>query len=154
MRLYNATVTGTLQAGENVLLQLDLPVLGNRRARISSWDASFDGLIAGNNMRVRLVSDITDGTSTEGDVPVVLDGTHFDSVGSSEPYVRWAFTALPSVGRVIDGPLHMADPSYFSKQYSSGNEVVVDNGTRVSLRCTPSNMLAAVNYKANLIFAA
>lgn len=154
MRLYNAIATGTLQDGENVLIQIELPLLGGRRARISSWNASFNGIIAGNSLSIKLTRDSSSGTSTESDVPAVLDGTFFDAVESTEPITRWGFTALPTAGATIDGPLQASDPSYVFRQYASGREIVVGNDSRVSLRCTPSNMLAAVGYKVNVILAA
>lgn len=154
MRVYNATHTGTLGAGENLLLQLELPVLGYRRARITNWSVSFNGLIAGNILSFQLTRDDVDGVGGSYSDPVVLDGSYRDEIDTYEPAVKTGFTTLPTALSVIEGPLQASDTAYVSRQYATGEEPLLDAGSVTSLRCTPGGMVAPVGYKANLIFTA
>ena len=154
MRLYNAIAEGTLQEGENLLVQLDLQYLGFRRARVSSWSVSFDGLIAGNSLSFRIVRDDPGPFGLSFSRAVVLDGTHADEFDIYEPYIWTQFNSLPTALDVIEGPLQASDTSHVLRQYGSGRELILDYSSRTSLRCTPSDMLVPVNYKVNFIFSA
>lgn len=155
MRLYTASVTGTLKDGENVLLQVVQPLSSSGRARVLSWDVSFNGIIAGNSMTVSFTRDSDSGIALEQVDAVVLDGTYTTTYdGLVGPAVRSDFTINPTADTVIDGPMHASDPSFIKKQYASGREPTIDVVGQASLRCTPSNMLAAIGFKANIILVA
>lgn len=151
MRLYNAMATGTLEDAETALLQLYMHVTGSTRAKVVAWDVSFDGLVAGNSLTFRIVRDGSYVAPDETTYPAVLDGSFFDGEYASGPEVN-SISSLPSVGSVIEGPLYVADSSHVFRQYGSGKELTLDNFTRTSLRCTPSDMLVPVKYKVNFIF--
>jgi hypothetical protein len=155
MRLYAANATGTLADAETVLLQVAMPLAASGRARILSWDVSFNGIIAGNSVTLSLTRDSNSGTALVQENAVVLDGTHQVTYNlTNGPFMRSDFTVNPTASRTIDGPLQASDPSFTLKQYASGQEPVIDVVGQVSLRCTPDGMTAAVGYKANIIFVA
>jgi hypothetical protein len=155
MRLYAANATGTLLNAETVLLQVVMPLEASGRARILSWDVSFNGIISGNSVTFSLTRDSTSGTVVSQENAIVLDGTHqvtYDETNG--PFVRSDFTVNPTASDTLDGPLQASDPSFTLRQYASGQEPVIDATGQVSLRCTPVGMTAAVGFKANLIFVA
>jgi hypothetical protein len=154
MRVYNANHTGTLGVGENLLLQLELPTLGYRRARVVSWSVSFNGLIDGNVLSFSMTRDDVDGTATTTVDPVVLDGSFQDELVTYEPVCRSDFSVLPTALSVIEGPLQASDTAYVLRQYASHQEPVLEAPSLTSLRCTPGTMVAPVGYKVNMTFTA
>jgi hypothetical protein len=152
MRVYSASYTGTLAAGENILLQLETSP--DKRGRLSGWTVSFDAIVAGNNLSISLVEDSSAGDSAGSDSPAVMDGSHQTGPLDTEIGMAYGFSTNPTLGRVVDGPYLVSDTSMLSMQYASGEEPVLGNNARYSLRCTPSNLTVPVGFKVNLIFVA
>lgn len=149
MTLYNATGSGVIQTGTNVLIQVyGSDVLG--RMRIHSWDLSFQGIVAGNVMDVSLVASDNFGFPTRFTRASVLDGEA--KLSDASPNVAHDFTVDPTVEDVLDS-ISVVDSAFLRKQYAKGCEPVIGTSSGVDVRCTPSDLFTPVPYKVNITFS-
>lgn len=153
MTLYNATGSATIsETAETTVTQISFgTALG--RGRLLSWDVSFDGLIAGNNMTVSVhLTDAVAGTAFER--VSVLDGE--DKLSDQIPFYSTGNPfALPSE-QDID-VVNIADSAFYRRQYAKGREPIfqanVLTGLMLCATVTPSIIVAPVHCKMNLTFA-
>lgn len=153
MTLYNATASATIsEAAETTVTQIVFATaLG--RGRLLSWDISFDGLIAGNNMRVSLhTTDALGGILYER-VPVLSGESKFATLAPN--YSTENLFALTVENRL--DLVDVADSAFFRKQYAKGREpVFLANANTGSMLCAtvePSDLVAPVHCKMNLTFS-
>lgn len=149
MALYNATGSGLVGPGSNVLIQVyGSGVLG--RLRIHSWDLSFQGIVAGNLMRVTLAQAATLGTASQYVDPAVIDGE--SKFASVKPLAAVEFAPAPTLGDVLDD-LTVVDSGFMRKQYAKGREPVVGTSEGLVVACEPSDLFTPVPYKVNVTFS-
>lgn len=153
MTLYNATASAVIQDAETPVTLLTFSDTFGR-ARLTRWDVSFDGLIAGNNMTVSLyLTDATGGTvfqmipPMDGEDKFVDDGPFFASEPGTTPL---------AVADQLD-LVNVADSAYYKKQYAKGREPIFGGsavtGGMLCATVTPSALVVPVRCKMNLTFA-
>lgn len=154
MTLYNATASAIIGNAETPVTAITFSdTLG--RARLISWDISFDGLIAGNMMTVSLYVTDSVGGSAYANAPVV-DGENKVNVNETAYYATNPGTTPLSMDGQLD-LVYIADSAFYKKQYAKGREPIfggsVTSGRMMCATVTPSALVYPVNCKMNLTFA-